>query len=156
MARDKVNAYFEKFHMESRIQEFDVSSATVDLAAIALNCQPERIAKTLSFMVKDQPILVVMAGDVRVDNKKFKTHFKKKAKMLTREQANELIGHDVGGICPFATNEGVLIYLDDSLKRFCTVFPACGSSNSAIELNIGELEQYSNFTEWVDVSKVMA
>lgn len=153
MAIEKVKEYFRKFDMENRIQEFDVSSATVELAAKALNCEPCRIAKTLSFMVNDSPILIVMAGDAKIDNPKFKAKFKAKAKMLTAEEALALIGHAVGGICPFAVNEGVIIYLDQSLQRFHTVFPACGSNNSAIELTIQELEQYSNYLEWIDVCK---
>lgn len=153
MAIEKVKEYFKNFDMENRIQEFDVSSATVELAAKALNCEPCRIAKTLSFMVNDSPILIVMAGDAKIDNPKFKAKFKTKAKMLTADEALTLIGHAVGGICPFAVNEGVFIYLDKSLQRFDTVFPACGSNHSAIELTIQELEQYSNYLEWIDVCK---
>ena len=140
--------------MEERILEFDVSSATVELAAAALHCEPQRIAKTLSFMVEDHPILVVAAGDAKIDNPKYKARFSKKAKMLSPEEAETLVGHAVGGVCPFAVNEGVEIYLDESLKRFETVFPACGSSNSAIELTIPELERYSGYIEWVDVCKI--
>ena len=139
--------------MEDRILEFEVSSATVELAAVAVGCEPGRIAKTLSFMVGEQPILIVAAGDARVDNAKYKAQFAKKAKMLTSDEAAALIGHAVGGVCPFAVNEGVDVYLDSSLKRYETVFPACGSSNSAIELTIAELEKYSQFKEWVDVTK---
>lgn len=133
--------------------EFSVSSATVELAAQALGCQGCRIAKTLSFMVDEKAILVVTAGDGRIDNPKFKATFHTKAKMLSHDQAAELIGHAVGGVCPFAVNEGVAVYLDESLKRFHTVYPACGSSNSAIELTIPELEEHSGFTAWVDVCK---
>lgn len=153
MAIEKVKEYFRKYGMEERIQEFDVSSATVELAARALNCEPCRIAKSLSFMVGEEPVLIVAAGDVKVDNHKYKETFGKKAKMLTPAEAEALIGHAVGGVCPFAVNEGVTIYLDESLKRFETVFPACGSSNSAIELTIAELEKYTPYKSWVDVCK---
>lgn len=150
---ERVRSYFAKLGMEDRIMEFPVSSATVELAAQALHCEPCRIAKTLSFLAGEQPILIVMAGDVKIDNAKYKAQFGKKAKMLTQEQVTELIGHAVGGVCPFAVNEGVEIYLDESLKRFETVFPACGSSNSAIELTCAQLEQYSGYKAWVDVTK---
>ncbi len=146
-------AYFRKFGMEERVMEFEVSSATVELAAQAVGCKPQRIAKTLSFMVGEQPILIVTAGDAKVDNSKYKGQFHTKAKMLTPEQAVELIGHAVGGVCPFGIKEGVKVYLDESLKRFETVFPACGSGNSAIELNIEELEKYSGYDAWIDVCK---
>ena len=154
MSIDRVKAYFREYGMEDRIREFSVSSATVELAAQALNCAPQRIAKTLSFMVGEAPVLIVTAGDARIDNPKYKARFSQKAKMLSFEQAAELIGHAVGGVCPFAVNAGVKVYLDESLKRFETVFPACGSSNSAIELTIPELEQYAGFPEWVDVCKL--
>lgn len=153
MAIDKVREYFRQYHMEGRIQEFDVSSATVELAAEALHCEPCRIAKTLSFLVGGHPVLIVMAGDARIDNAKFKARFQTKAKMLTPEEVEALVGHVVGGVCPFAVNEGVEVYLDESLKRFETVFPACGSSNSAIELTIEELERYSGSLAWIDVGK---
>lgn len=153
MSIEKVKAYFAEYGMEERILEFPVSSATVELAAQALNCEPKRIAKTLSFRVGEQAILVVAAGDARVDNAKYKNRFGVKAKMLSHEEAAEMIGHAVGGVCPFAVKEGVAVYLDESLKRFPTVFPAAGSSNSAIELTIAELENYSRFTDWVDVCK---
>jgi prolyl-tRNA editing enzyme YbaK/EbsC (Cys-tRNA(Pro) deacylase) len=153
MAIEKVKAYFKKYGMEERVQELAVSSATVELAAQALHCEPCRIAKTLSFMVEESPILIVAAGDTRIDNAKYKAVFHAKAKMLTPEQAELLIGHAVGGVCPFAVNDGVTVYLDASLKRFRTVFPACGSSNSAIELTIEELEKYSSYKAWVDVCK---
>lgn len=153
MSAEKVKQYFESFGIADRIKEFDVSSATVELAAQAIGCEPQRIAKSLTFMVGDEPIMIVAAGDARIDNPKYKAQFGAKAKMLTPEQAVELIGHAVGGVCPFAVNEGVTIYLDESLKRFDTVFPACGSSNSAIELTIAELEKYSGFKSWVDVCK---
>lgn len=153
MAIEKVKEYFRTHGMEGRIQEFDVSSATVELAAAALHCEPQRIAKTLSFMADGQAILVVAAGDAKIDNKKYKAKFHTKAKMLSPEEAETLVGHAVGGVCPFAVNDGVTVYLDVSLKRFETVFPACGSANSAIELTIPELETYSGYMEWVDVCK---
>ena len=130
-----------------------MSSATVDLAAQALGWEPCRIAKTLSFLVDGRPILIVAAEDAKIDNPKFKAQFGTKAKMLTPDEAETLVGHAVGGVCPFGINEGVLVYLDESLKRFTTVFPACGSSNSAIELSIDELEKYSGSVSWIDVCK---
>ena len=153
MAIDKVKEYFKQYNIEDRIQEFDVSSATVELAAMALGCEGKRIAKTLSFLVDNKALLVVAAGDAKVDNPKYKATFSCKAKMLSYEQVEELVGHAVGGVCPFAIPEDVTVYLDESLKRFDTVFPACGSSNSAIELTIAELEKYSNAKGWVDVCK---
>lgn len=153
MAIEQVKAYFEQFGLAERIQEFEVSSATVELAAAALKCEPRRIAKTLSFMVDGRPILIVAAGDAKIDNPKYKAQFATKARMLTPDEAVSLIGHAVGGICPFALNEGVTVYLDRSLQRFETVFPACGSGNSAIELTIPELERYSTYTAWIDVCK---
>ena len=152
MAIETVKAFFERYGLEDRVQEFGVSSATVELAAQALGCQPCRIAKTLSFMA-DGPILIVAAGDAKIDNPKYKARFGTKAKMLTPDEVQALVGHAVGGVCPFGINEGVTVYLDESLKRFEMVFPACGSSNSAIELSIPELEQYSGFESWVDVCK---
>lgn len=153
MAIETVRKYFEQYNIADRIQEFEVSSATVELAAAALSCEPQRIAKTLSFMVEGQAILIVTAGDAKVDNAKYKALFKTKAKMLTPEEVLSLTGHAVGGVCPFGVNDGVCVYLDESLKRFDTVFPACGSSNSAIELTIPELERYSGNSGWVDVCK---
>lgn len=153
MAIERVRAYFKEQGMEERILEFDTSSATVELAAAALHCEPQRIAKTLSFMVEGRAVLVVTAGDAKIDNSKYKAQFGTKAKMLSPEEAEALVGHAVGGVCPFAVNEGVSVYLDISLKRFETVYPACGSSNSAIELTIPELEKYSGYMEWVDVCK---
>ena len=153
MSIEKVKAFFSQYGMADRVQEFDVSSATVELAAQALGCEPCRIAKTLSFLVNGQPILIVAAGDAKIDNQKYKARFASKAKMLSPEEAETLIGHAVGGVCPFAVNEGVTVYLDESLKRFETVFPACGSSRSAIELTLAELETYSGFSDWVDVCK---
>ena len=155
MSIEKVREYFSRFGIESRIREFDVSSATVPLAAKALGCEEARIAKTLSLMVGENPIVIVMAGDARIDNKKYKAEFSAKAKMLSFDEASNLVGHAVGGVCPFAVNEGVKVFLDESLKRFETVFPACGSANSAIELTIGELEKYASPPiEWVDISKI--
>ena len=153
MAIEKVKEYFKRYGMEERILEFDVSSATVELAATVLHCEPQRIAKTLSFMVDSHAVLVVAAGDARIDNSKYKAQFGTKAKMLSREEAETIVGHAVGGVCPFAVNEGVDVYVDISLKRFETVFPACGSSNSAIKLTITELEEYSGYIGWVDVCK---
>ena len=153
MSIDKVKAFFRQYGMDDRVLEFDVSSATVELAAQALGTEPCRIAKSLSFMGNEGPILVVAAGDARIDNPKYKARFQTKAKMLKPEEASDLIGHAVGGVCPFATRDGVKVYLDESLKRFDTVYPACGSSNSAIELTIEELERYSAFDSWVDVCK---
>ena len=153
MSIERVRAYFAQVGMEDRVQEFEVSSATVELAAAALGCDGCRIAKSLSFLVDDKAVLIVAAGDAKVDNGRYKAQFGTKAKMLTPEQAVEMLGHAVGGVCPFALNAGVTVYLDESLKRFPTVFPACGSSNSAIELTIPELEQYSGFVAWVDVCK---
>lgn len=153
MAIDRVKEYFRAYGMEEKIKEFDVSSATVELAAAALCCEPGRIAKTLSFLVDAHAVLVVAAGDVKIDNSKYKAQFGTKAKMLSPEQVQTLVGHAVGGVCPFGVNEGVEVYLDESLKRFTTVFPACGSSNSAIELTISELEEYSGYAGWIDVCK---
>jgi prolyl-tRNA editing enzyme YbaK/EbsC (Cys-tRNA(Pro) deacylase) len=153
MAIERVKTYFKQYGMEEKIREFDVSSATVELAAQALSCEPARIAKTLSFMVDGHAILIVAAGDVKIDNHKYKEQFHAKAKMLSPEEAETLVGHAIGGVCPFAVNEGVTVYLDKSLKRFETVFPACGSSNSAIELTIPELEKYAAPVQWVDVCK---
>lgn len=153
MAIEKVRKYFAELGMEDRITEFDVSSATVELAAEAIGCEPCRIAKTLSFMADNNPILIVTAGDAKIDNAKYKAQFGKKAKMLTPDEVTELIGHSVGGVCPFAVNDGVTVYLDISLKRFDTIFPACGSSNSAIELTLEEIERYSGFESWIDVCK---
>ena len=154
MSIEKVRKYFSSLGIEDRILEFDVSSATVELAAKALNTEGKRIAKTLSFLVGERAVLVVAAGDAKIDNKKYKAFFHTKAKMLSPEQVTELIGHAVGGVCPFAVKSGVDVYLDESLKRFETVFPACGSSNSAVELTIPELEKYSGFKEWIDVCKL--
>ena len=154
MSIERVREYFITKGVADRILEFDVSSATVELAAQALGCEGKRIAKTLSFHVEDRVVLIVTAGDAKIDNPKYKAEFHAKAKMLSFEEAETLIGHAVGGVCPFAVNDGVEVYLDESLKRFETVFPACGSSNSAIELTIPELEELSGFTKWIDVCKL--
>ena len=154
-AIDKVKEYFRQYGMEERIREFPVSSATVALAAQALGCEPSRIAKTLSFLVEGQAVLIVAAGDAKVDNPKYKKQFGTKAKMLSSDQVTELVGHAVGGVCPFAVKEGVKVYLDESLKRFETVFPACGSSNSAIELTIPEMERYAGEEGWIDVCRLV-
>ena len=153
MSIERVRAFMRERNMEERILEFDVSSATVALAAEAVGCEPARIAKTLSFMVDGGAVLVVAAGDARVDNARFKAQFHTKAKMLTPDEAVALVGHAVGGVCPFAVNDGGKVYLDESLKRFETVFPACGSANSAIELTLPELESLSGGT-WVHVCKL--
>ena len=154
MAIEKVREYFKKFGIEDRMREFDVSSATVELAAKALGCEPCRIAKTLSFDVQGGAVLVVCAGDAKISNPKFKAQFQTKAKMLAYDEVERLVGHAVGGVCPFAVNDGVQVYLDRSLERFDTVFPACGSANSAVELTIDEIERYSSFAAWVDVCQV--
>ena len=151
MSIEKVRAYFRTFGIEERIREFDVSSATVQLAAVAVGVEGARIAKSMSFKIGEDPIIVVMAGDAKVDNSKYKGMFHAKAKMLTPEQVTEFTGHAIGGVCPFGNPEGVKTYLDVSLQRFDTVFPAAGSSNSAIELTIPEMEEYSGYTAWVDV-----
>lgn len=153
MAIEKVKEYFNQFGIADRVQEFTVSSATVELAAQALHCEPCRIAKTLSFLVDGHAVLIVTAGDAKIDNPKYKAQFGTKATMLSPDEAETLIGHAVGGVCPFGINEGVTVYLDNSLKRFEAVFPACGSSNSAIELSIEELEKYSGYVAWIDVCK---
>ena len=153
MSIEKVRAFFREKGIEDRVQEFPVSSATVELAAQALGVEGKRIAKTLSFLVGDQCVLIVAAGDAKVDNAKFKAQFHTKAKMLPHDQVPEYVGHAVGGVCPFAVKEGVAVYLDESLRRFETVYPACGSSNSAIELTIPELMAYADTDAWIDVCK---
>lgn len=154
MSIEKGREYFRQFGMEDRVREFTVSSATVELAALALGVEGARIAKTLSFKKDDSCILILAAGDARIDNRKFKDKFHMKAKMLSADEVLELVGHPVGGVCPFGINDGIDVYLDDSLKRFETVFPAVGSPSSAIELNLDELFKYSNALEWVDVCKL--
>ena len=154
MSIEKGRAYFRQFGMEERVLEFPVSSATVELAALPLGVEGARIAKTLSFKKDDSCILILAAGDARIDNRKFKDKFHMKAKMPSPDEVLELVGHPVGGVCPFGINEGIEVYLDESLKRFTTVFPAVGSGNSAIELNLDELFKYSNAIEWIDVCKL--
>jgi prolyl-tRNA editing enzyme YbaK/EbsC (Cys-tRNA(Pro) deacylase) len=156
MSVERVKKYFADLGMEGRVLEFETSSATVELAAQAVGCEPARIAKTLGFQKEANAagcLLVVAAGDAKVDNRRFRDEFGFKARMLHPEDTPEVIGHAVGGVCPFAVNEGVDVYLDESLRRFETVFPAAGSSNSAIQLTMPELEKYSNFVKWVDVCK---
>ena len=155
MSVEKVRKYFKTKGIDDRIQEFEVSSATVALAAKALHCEENRIAKTLSFHIGEKVILIVAAGDTKIDNAKYKAQFATKAKMLSFDEAEPLVGHAIGGVCPFAVNAGVETYLDVSLKRFSTVFPACGSPNSAIELSLEELEEYSGFIKWIDVCKIL-
>lgn len=154
MSIERVRNYFREKGIDGRILEFELSSATVALAAQALHCEESRIAKTLSFHAGERVLLIVTAGDAKIDNAKYKARFGTKARMLSPDEAESLVGHAVGGVCPFAVNEGVETYLDVSLRRFDTVFPACGSSNSAIELSISELEEYSGFSDWVDVCKL--
>ena len=154
MSIEKVRAYFQPLGIADRIREFSTSSATVELAAAAVGVEGARIAKSRSFQVDGAPIIVVAAGDCKVDNSRYKAQFHTKAKMLTHEEAHDRLGHDVGGVCPFALPEDVKVYLDVSLRRFETVFPAAGSDNSAVELTCDELERYSsNFVSWVDVCK---
>ncbi len=153
MSIEKVKQFFSTKGIDNRILELEVSCATVELAAKALNCESGRIAKSLSFRVGERIILIVASGDGRVDNGKYKKHFGKRPKMLLYEETKPLIGHSVGGICPFAINDNVEVYLDCSLQRFKSVFPACGSSNSLIELTIPELEKYADFLGWVDVCR---
>lgn len=151
---EKVREYFKKFNIEDRIIEFDVSSATVELAAIALNTQCGRIAKSMAFDLGGKYAIIVMTGDVKTDNSKFKAEFHMKAKMVPFSEVGDIVGHNAGGVCPFALNDGVEVYLDESLKKYPTVFPACGSSNSAAEFTYEELERYADkFVKWVDVSK---
>ncbi len=153
MSIQKVREYLKQFGADNRIIETALSSATVELAAQALGVDGARIAKSISFKVNDKCILIVCAGDVKIDNPKYKAHFHTKAKMLSHDETQTLIGHTVGGVCPFAVNEGVDIYLDKSLERFETVFPACGSSNSAIELTLKELYEFSGAKDIIDVCK---
>ena len=155
MSFEKAKEHLKKFNMDKKILEFDTSSATVELAAEAVGCEPARIAKTLSFKVVDECILIVAAGDTKIDNKKFKEEFHVKAKMLTAEEVLSNTGHAVGGVCPFGIPKNIKVYLDASLKRFSSVFPACGSGNSAAELTINELCECSGYTKWVDVCKLM-
>ena len=151
----KAKEYLKKFGLDNKVKEFDTSSATVKEAAVALNCKEAEIAKTLSFLVGGKPILIVTAGNRKIDNAKYKVVFNEKVKMIKRDEVEPFIGHKVGGVCPFGINDGVDVYLDISLKDFDVVYPACGSENSAIELTIKELEETSNYKEWVDVCKII-
>ncbi len=153
MSLTKAKEHLKKYGLEDKIMEFSVSSATVKEAAIALNCKEEEIAKTLSFLVNDKPILIVTSGDQKIDNSKYKTEFHTKAKMIPFDEVENKIGHGVGGVCPFGINDDVKVYLDTSLKRFKTIYPACGTSNSAVKLTIEELEKTSNYIKWIDVCK---
>ena len=155
MSLEKARDYLKKFNLEDKIMEFTTSSATVVEAAKALNCEEEEIAKTLSFFINDEPILIVVSGDKKIDNSKFKNEFNVKAKMIPYEDVEKYIGHKAGGVCHFGINENVKVYLDESLKRFNIIYPACGSSNSAVKLTIDELEKTSNYTKWVNVCKDM-
>ena len=155
MSFEKAKAHLEKFGLADRIKEFDVSSATVELAAAALGCDGAHICKSLSFRVsEDRVVLVLTSGDCKVDNSKYKAFFGKKATMLGFDEVEAIIGHGVGGVCPFGINDGVEVYLDESMKRFEKMYPACGSSNSAVELTISELEKCSGYKEWIDVCKM--
>lgn len=155
MSIERAKNHLAKWGADTRVLEFDVSSATVELAAVAVGTEPARIAKTLSFKLSDDSvILIVAAGDTKIDNKKYKEKFSCKAKMLAFDEVEPLIGHAVGGVCPFGINEGVKVYLDESLRRFETVYPAAGGSNTAIELTLEELEEYSNSECWIDISKI--
>jgi len=154
MALDRAMEHLKRFGLEDRVQLFDVSSATVELAAQAVGTAPEHIAKTMSFWVEDKPILIVIAGDAKVDNHKYKERFHTKAKMIQFEDVEAAIGHAVGGVCPFGVNDDVTVYLDDSLRRFEIVYPAAGTDNSAVKLTIADLEKCSGYVEWIDVTKL--
>lgn len=153
MSLIKVKEYLKKYSLDDRIMEFPISSATVREAARALNCREEEIAKTLGFIVNDVPIVIVVAGNKKIDNSKYKKVFQTKAKMVPFNDVETILGHEVGGVCPFGLNDGVLVYLDISLKNFDYVYPACGSHNGAIKLTINELEETSNYVKWIDVCK---
>lgn len=154
MGLQEAKEYLKQFGLEDRVMEFPVSSATVELAAQALNCRPGRIAKTMSFRLGEQVQLILLAGDVRIDNKKYKAAFGAKAAMLPPGDLPVLVGHPAGGVCPFGVKEGVAVYLDESLRRFETVFPACGSGNSAIELSLPQLAEVAASRGWVDIAKM--
>lgn len=153
MSFEKVKQYFNEVGLADRIKVLDESSATVMEAAEALNCEPEHITKTMSFLIDSHPLLVVLAGDAKVDNKKFKAEFHKRARMIPRDQVEEYIGHQPGGVCPFALNQGVKVYLDVSLQRFEFIYPAAGDTHSAVKLSVDELSKYANADRWVDVGK---
>ena len=153
MSLIKAQEHLKKYNLDNNILEFEVSSATVELAAKALNCKEEEIAKTMGFIVEDKPILIVTAGDQKIDNSKFKAYFHTKAKMVPFESVEEIIGHEVGGVCPFGINENVTVYLDESLKRFDIIYPAAGTHSSAVKLTLEELELASEFKEYIDLCK---
>lgn len=153
MSFDKAKKYIDALGYGDRVMVFDVSSATVELAAKAVGTEPARIAKSITFMVDGKAVMILCAGDGKISNAKYKAQFHTKARMLSYEEVHEMIGHDVGGVCPFGINEGVEVYLDESLKRFDVVYPACGSDNSAVRLTIEELEKVSGFLGWIDVCK---
>lgn len=155
MSIERAKEHLKKFNLDKRVVEFETSSATVSEAAKAAGCSEGEIAKTLSFLIDDKAILIVVAGDYKIDNQKYKAEFSSKAKMIPFEDVEALTGHKVGGVCPFGINEEAKVYLDESLKRFSMVYPACGSSNSAIKLTIKELEEASGFLKWVDVCKAI-
>lgn len=156
MSVAQVRTYLEQWNLQDRVKEFEVSSATVELAAQAVGCEPARIAKTMSFLVNGKAVLILLAGDVKIDNHKYKEQFHVKAVMLKADQLDEYIGHPIGGVCPFDVKEDVDVYLDESLKRFEKVYPAAGSASSAVELTLAELEQTSRSRGWIDVSKPVA
>lgn len=153
MSLEKAKEHLKKYGLEDRVKVYSISSATVKEAAIAVGCKEEEIAKTLSFIVDDKPILIVTSGDQKIDNPKYKAEFHTKAKMIPFDDVEKLTGHMVGGVCPFGVNDSVDVYLDVSLKRFDIVYPACGTPNSAAKLNIEELEKASNYKKWIDVCK---
>ena len=153
MSLNNALKYLEEKGYKDRVMIFDSSSATVELAAKAVGTEPCKIAKSLTFKVDDKPIMILCAGDVKINNQAYKAKFHQKAKMLSREEVETLIGHNVGGVCPFGINAGVDVYLDESLKRFDYIYPAAGSANSAVKLTIEELETLSNYKEWIDVCK---
>ena len=153
MSYERARQYLEEKGFADRIRLFEVSSATVELAAKAVGTEPGRIAKSLTFKVEDKPVMILTAGDVKIDNAKYRHFFHAKAKMLTFDEVESLIGHAVGGVCPFGIEPGVTVYLDDSLKRYDVVYPACGTDNSAVELSIADLEACSGYREWIDVCK---
>ena len=154
MAYEEAFAYLKNKGYGDRVQTFTVSSASVELAAIAVGTEPARIAKSLTFMVEEQPVMIICAGDAKINNSKYKGVFHKKAKMLTAEEVHCLIGHDVGGVCPFGIKDGVDVYVDESLKQFAEVYPACGSANSAVRLTPEELYTLAQSKGWIDVCKV--
>lgn len=156
MSVARVKTYLEQWNLQDRVKEFEVSSATVELAAQAVGCEPARIAKTMSFLVNGKAVLILLAGDVKIDNHKYKEQFHVKAVMLKADQLDEYIGHPIGGVCPFDVKEDVDVYLDESLRRFDKVYPAAGSASSAVELTLAELEQASRSKGWIDVSKPVA